>query len=69
MADLVHVARELGPSIAERSERIEATRTLPDDVVHDLCSAGLFRFFVYRDLGLSHGRGSLLGRVSGLSRG
>ena len=51
MADLVQMARELGPSIAERSERIEATRTLPDDVVDDLRSAGLFRFFVPAELG------------------
>ena len=51
MTDLVQEARELGPSIAERSERIEADRTLPGDVVDDLRSAGLFRFFVPAELG------------------
>ena len=40
-ADLLPAARALGPSLAERSERIEATRTLPDDVVADLRNADL----------------------------
>ena len=43
MSDLLQRARALGPSLADRSERIEANRTLPDDVVADLTSgvAGL----------------------------
>ncbi len=44
-------ARELGPSLAERSAAIEAARTLPDDVVTDLRDAGLFQMGVPRVLG------------------
>ena len=44
-------ARDLGPSLAERSPAIEAQRTLPDDVVADLRDAGLFRLYVPRELG------------------
>jgi len=50
-ADLLPAARALGPSLAERSERIEATRTLPDDVVADLRDAGLFRLLTPAGLG------------------
>ena len=31
MTDLLTAARSLGPTLAERSEAIEAARTLPDD--------------------------------------
>ena len=51
MADLLQRARDLGPTLAERSERIEAHRTLPDDVVADLTDAGLFRLLTPADLG------------------
>ena len=51
MADLLQSARDLGPSLADRSELIEATRTLPDDVVHDLRAAGLFRLLTPASLG------------------
>jgi alkylation response protein AidB-like acyl-CoA dehydrogenase len=51
MADLLQQARDLGPTLAERSERIEAHRTLPDDVVADLTDAGLFRLLTPADLG------------------
>ncbi len=51
MVDVLTAARDLGPSLADRSEQIEAARTLPDDVVHDLRAAGLFRFFVPAELG------------------
>ena len=49
--DLVERARKLGPSLAERAERIEESRTLPDDVVADLREADLFRLFVPESLG------------------
>lgn len=49
--DVLANARSLGPSLAERSEEIEAHRRLPQDVVSDLQSAGLFRLFVPKDLG------------------
>ena len=48
--DPVEQARKLGPSLAERAERIEETRTLPDDVVADLREADLFRLFVPKSL-------------------
>ena len=48
---LVEKARSLGPSLVDRADRIEATRTLPDDVVADLRNAGLFRLFVPESLG------------------
>ena len=32
-SDLLPAARALGPSLAERAERAEAERTLPEDVV------------------------------------
>ncbi len=51
MTDLLTAARSLGPTLAERSEAIEAARTLPDDVVADLRGAGLFRLFVPASLG------------------
>ena len=51
MSDLLQRARALGPSLADRSERIEANRTLPDDVVADLTNAGLFRLLTPTDLG------------------
>ena len=51
MADLLQSARDLGSSLADRSELIEATRTLPDDVVHDLRAAGLFRLLTPASLG------------------
>ncbi|MCS5679954.1 MAG: hypothetical protein NZ603_08660 [Acidimicrobiales bacterium] len=51
MADLLADARSLGPSLAERSEVIEAARDLPDDVVADLRDADLFRLFVPASLG------------------
>ena len=44
MTDLLADARSLGPSLAERSEVIEAARDLPDDVVADLRDADLFAF-------------------------
>ena len=50
-ADLIPAARSLGPSLAERSERIEATRTLPEDVVADLRASGLFRLLTPKTLG------------------
>jgi len=51
MSDLLQRARALGPSLADRSERIEANRTLPDDVVADLADAELFRLLTPTDLG------------------
>ena len=51
MVDLLQKARELGPSLADRSEQIETARTLPDDVVTDLTNAGLFRMFTPTSLG------------------
>ncbi len=39
-------AREIGPSLAQRADRIEAARTLPDDVVQDLLAADMFRTFI-----------------------
>ena len=48
---LLGVASELGPSLAARSSKIEAARTLPADVVHDLRAAGLFRLCVPSVLG------------------
>ncbi|MBI03407.1 MAG: hypothetical protein CL468_05200 [Acidimicrobiaceae bacterium] len=51
MSDLLQRARALGPSLADRSERIEANRTLPDDVVADLTNAGLFRLLTPTHLG------------------
>ena len=51
MVDLLQKARELGPSLADRSEQIETARTLPDDVVTDLTNAGLFRMFTPASLG------------------
>jgi alkylation response protein AidB-like acyl-CoA dehydrogenase len=51
MTDLLADARSLGPSLAERSEAIEAARDLPDDVVADLRDADLFRLFVPASLG------------------
>ena len=50
-ADLLPAARALGPSLAERGDRIEAERTLPDDVVADLRDVGLFRLLTPTDLG------------------
>ena len=50
-SDLVGQARALGKSLAERAERIEAARTLPEDVIADLRDAGLFRLFVPNELG------------------
>ena len=50
-ADLIPAARSLGPSLAERSDRIEATRTLPEDVVADLRASGLFRLLTPKTLG------------------
>lgn len=49
--DLLKAAQALGPSLAERSERIEAARTLPDDVVDDLRDAALFRLLTPPELG------------------
>ena len=51
MSDLLQRARALGPSLADRSERIEANRTLPADVVADLADAELFRLLTPTDLG------------------
>jgi len=50
-SDLLPAAQALGPSLAERAERSEAERTLPDDVVADLRNAGLFRLLTPADLG------------------
>ena len=50
-SDLLPAARALGPSLAERAERAETERTLPDDVVADLRDAGLFRLLTPTDLG------------------
>lgn len=49
--DLLRNAQALGPSLAARSESIEANRTLPEDVVADLRDAGLFRLLTPTDLG------------------
>ena len=43
MVDLLQEARGIGPSLASRSEQIEANRTLPDDVVADLKAAFCWR--------------------------
>ena len=50
-SDLLPAARALVPSLAERAERAETERTLPDDVVADLRDAGLFRLLTPTDLG------------------
>ena len=49
MSDLLQRARALGPSLADRSERIEANRTLPADVVADLADDELFRLLTPTD--------------------
>jgi len=49
--DVLSNARSVGPSLSERSEIIETQRRLPEDVVSDLRSAGLFRLFVPKSLG------------------
>jgi len=43
--------RDLAPSLAARADEIELARTLPIDLVRELCSIGLFRMLVPR----SHG--------------
>ena len=51
MGDPFQAARDLGPSLAKRAQRIENNRSLPQDVVDDLTSAGLFRLFTPASLG------------------
>ncbi len=43
--------RELAPSIAERSDEIEAHRTLPIDIVEQVRATGAFRMYVPAEIG------------------
>jgi alkylation response protein AidB-like acyl-CoA dehydrogenase len=42
----IEVAARIGAKIAPRSAEIEASRTLPRDIVDDLAAAGLFKLYV-----------------------
>ena len=48
---VLETARELGPSIAARSDEIEAAGTLPRDLVDLISPSGAFRQYVPTDLG------------------
>jgi len=48
--DVLEAVRAIGPSLAERSEEIEANRALPRDVVELISATGAFRMYVPRDL-------------------
>jgi alkylation response protein AidB-like acyl-CoA dehydrogenase len=55
-AAVLGAARQLGPSLAARSDAIAANRTLPADVVADLVATGACKLFVPRRYGGAEAR-------------
>jgi len=65
MENLVERARELAPGLAERAQRAEELRRLPDETIAELTEAGFLEVLVPESLG---GRELDLATLSGIAR-